>query len=166
MMTKAKFRKELQEYQAVIIFDSELGEQAVADEVRKVEDTIRSHQGAIVSSVVWGRRQLAYQINKKQYGIYVVIDFNADNSLVGELSRQLRINDLCLRSLVVERDQFAPPLSTRLREQAAPVQSPGERRGSRSGSGDDSDEDFEGSDDSDEDNSDDDERDERASAQR
>ncbi|MCB0344664.1 MAG: 30S ribosomal protein S6 [Bdellovibrionales bacterium] len=135
----ANFRKDSLEYQAVIIFDSELSEEAVKEEIAKIEATISAHSGSVVSNQLWGRRQLAYPIQKKQYGIYVVIDFNADNNLVSDLNRQLKINDNCLRVLIVERDEFAPPLSTKLREQAAPLQGERGSRDSRSSSDDDSD---------------------------
>ncbi len=147
----ANFRKDTLQYQAVIIFDSDLGEEAVKEEIAKVEAAISAHQGKIISNQIWGRRQLAYPIQKKQYGIYVVIDFDADNSLVADISRQLKINDNCLRVLIVERDEFAPPLSTKLKEQAAPVQ--GERSSRRS---DDDDSDDDDNDDNDDDSDDDD----------
>jgi small subunit ribosomal protein S6 len=50
---------------------------------------------------VWGRRRLAYEINKKTEGIYAVIDLQAEPAAVAELDRQLRLNESVLRTKVI-----------------------------------------------------------------
>ena len=50
---------------------------------------------------VWGRRRLAYEINKKTEGIYAVLDLQAEPQAVAELDRQLRLNELVLRTKVI-----------------------------------------------------------------
>ena len=95
-------------YEAVVIFDSALSEQDIQQQVEKIETAIKSHAGVLEKHDVWGRRELAYKIKKKDYGIYVVFIFSGDNTLVSDLKRQLRINDAVLRSLIVNKDQYAP----------------------------------------------------------
>jgi small subunit ribosomal protein S6 len=53
---------------------------------------------------VWGRRRLAYEINKKTEGIYAVIDLQATPQAVAELDRQLRLNESVLRTKVIRPD--------------------------------------------------------------
>ena len=53
---------------------------------------------------MWGRRRLAYEINKKTEGIYAVIDLQATPEAVAELDRQLRLNESVLRTKVIRPD--------------------------------------------------------------
>lgn len=103
-------------YEAVIVFDSSLSDADVAAQLDKVETIVGSHAdesldvGKISKRDVWGRRQLAYKIGKKDYGIYTYLVFSGTNTLVADLRRQLRINDSVLRFLIVKKDKFAPEL--------------------------------------------------------
>lgn len=126
----AKYQAPIRPYELVIVYDSDLNEEQVKEELKKVEETIMAHKGTVIKTDLWGRRQLAYQINKKGYGFYVVLVIQGDNQMVADLERQLRINEQVLRSLCVKKDQFAPDLSEKLKE--APGSFGGrERRGGR-----------------------------------
>lgn len=98
-------------YESVIVFVPELDEAGVKAQLDKVEATIKTHGGSVSRQEIWGRRELAYVINKKSYGIYAMVVFEADNALVQDLERQLSINDSVLRSLFVKKDKFAPDLT-------------------------------------------------------
>jgi small subunit ribosomal protein S6 len=50
---------------------------------------------------IWGRRRLAYQIEKKSEGIYAVVDLTAEPATVSELDRQLNLNEAILRTKVM-----------------------------------------------------------------
>ena len=54
---------------------------------------------------VWGRRRLAYDIDKKSEGIYAVIDMNAEPDTVRELDRQLGLNEAVLRTKVLRPER-------------------------------------------------------------
>ena len=54
---------------------------------------------------VWGRRRLAYEIDKKSEGIYAVIDMNAEPGTVRELDRQLGLNEAVLRTKVLRPER-------------------------------------------------------------
>ena len=62
---------------------------------------IRTSGGSVEKIDVWGRRRLAYEINKKTEGIYAVIDLQATPAAVAELDRQLRLNESVLRTKVI-----------------------------------------------------------------
>jgi small subunit ribosomal protein S6 len=62
---------------------------------------IRSSGGSVEKIDVWGRRRLAYEINKKTEGIYAIIDLQATPAAVAELDRQLRLNESVLRTKVI-----------------------------------------------------------------
>lgn len=77
----------------------------------KKEATIEAVKGIIaaegeVSKVdVWGMRKLAYPIEKKNEGYYVVVDFEAAPTLPKELDRRLRISDNVMRHIIINRDE-------------------------------------------------------------
>lgn len=97
-------------YEGVIVYDSALSDSDVAAQLDKVEAIITGHSGQVTKRDVWGRRQLAYKIKKKEFGIYTFLVFSGASSLVADLRRQLRINDSVVRFLVVKKDKFAPDL--------------------------------------------------------
>jgi small subunit ribosomal protein S6 len=95
-------------YEAVVVFDPALGDSEITQQIEKIEAVVKAHGGAIEKQDLWGRRDLAYRINKKSQGFYAVLVISGDNSLVADLRRQLRINDAVLRSLIVDKDRYAP----------------------------------------------------------
>jgi small subunit ribosomal protein S6 len=95
-------------YEAVVIFLSELDEKGVNAQVDKIEAIVTAHSGTIEQKELWGRRELAYKISKKSHGIYVLLVFTGDESVVADLDRQLKINEQVLRHMIVNKDEFAP----------------------------------------------------------
>jgi small subunit ribosomal protein S6 len=110
----------LRRYEVVVVFDADLGEEAISQQVEKIEALLASHGGAVETKDVWGHRALAYTIKKKQYGIYVLLVVSGEGTLVADLRRQLRINDAVLRFFVAKKDKYAPDLVQRVRDENMP----------------------------------------------
>ncbi len=110
----------LGQYESVIVYNTDLKDKDIEAEVKKCEDMIKSHAGTLSKVDIWGRRQLAYRIAKKEFGIYVLVVFEGDNTLVAELDRALRINEGVLRHLIVKKDKYAPDFSAVYREEGLP----------------------------------------------
>lgn len=108
----------IEKYEAVLVIDSDLEEAAIASEIGKIEEIIKSHKGEIEERDEWGKRQLSYKIKKKDYGYYTLLVFSAEGSVVAEIDRSIAINENFLRHLVVKKDKHAPDLSPTVREQA------------------------------------------------
>ena len=89
------------QYELMVILDPEIDERTVAPSLDKFLNVIRNDGGTIDNVDIWGRRRLAYEINKKTEGIYAVIDLQADPQAVAELDRQLRLNESVLRTKVI-----------------------------------------------------------------
>jgi small subunit ribosomal protein S6 len=66
---------------------------------------IISNGGEVLKTDVWGMRKLAYPIEKKNEGYYVVVEFNAPADLPKELDRRLRISDNIIRHMIVNKDE-------------------------------------------------------------
>jgi small subunit ribosomal protein S6 len=85
----------------MVILDPNLEERTVAPSIDQYLNVIRTAGGSVEKLDVWGRRRLAFEIDKKAEGIYAVIDLQATPEAVAELDRQLRLNELVLRTKVI-----------------------------------------------------------------
>ena len=91
-------------YEVVIIFKPDLGEEATAALVERFKTLIEQH-GTVAEVDEWGKRRLAYPIDDIPEGYYVLITFTADAAFPAELDRVMRINDSVMRSLIVCKDE-------------------------------------------------------------
>ena len=88
-------------YEVMVILDPSLDERTVAPSLDTYLNVVRQDGGEIESVDVWGKRRLAYEINKNAEGIYAVIDLKAEPATVKELDRQLSLNESVLRTKVL-----------------------------------------------------------------
>lgn len=91
-------------YELVVVLDPSLTEADHHVELEKIEAVITENGGAVESKDIWGKRRLAYQINKKREGVYALFHFDADSAskVLPELERYLRITETILRHLVTK----------------------------------------------------------------
>lgn len=88
-------------YEVMVILDPSLEERTVEPSLDKYLNVIRKDGGTVDSVDVWGRRRLAYEIQKNAEGIYAVINLNAEPATVKEFNRQLGLNESVLRTKVL-----------------------------------------------------------------
>jgi small subunit ribosomal protein S6 len=91
----------VRDYEVLVILDPDLEERTVAPTLDKFLTVITNDGGSVEKVDVWGRRTLAYEINKKREGIYAVLDLKCEPAAVAELDRQLGLNESILRTKVV-----------------------------------------------------------------
>jgi small subunit ribosomal protein S6 len=91
----------LRHYEVMVILDASLEERTVAPSLDTYLNVIRNAGGSVEKLDIWGRRRLAYEINKRTEGIYAVIDLQSTPEAVAELDRQLRLNESVLRTKVI-----------------------------------------------------------------
>jgi small subunit ribosomal protein S6 len=89
----------------MVILDPEIDERTVAPSLDKFLAVIRTDGGTIDKVDVWGRRRLAYEINKKTEGIYAVVNFTANSSATIELDRQLKLSEAVMRTKVLRAEE-------------------------------------------------------------
>ena len=87
-------------YEVVFVVDPAQGEEAVAAMVANFKTLVEQNSSA-VEVEEWGTRKLAYPINYKTEGYYVLMTFTSAPEFPRELDRKLRINDGIMRSLIV-----------------------------------------------------------------
>ena len=95
----------MHKYELMVILDAAIDERSVAPSLDKFLNVIRNGAGTIDSVDIWGRRRLAYEINKKTEGIYVVVNMHANSADVIELDRQLKISEAVMRTKVLRADE-------------------------------------------------------------
>jgi small subunit ribosomal protein S6 len=88
-------------YELMVILDPNLEERTVQPSLDTYLNVVRNDGGTVDSVDVWGRRRLAYEIDKNAEGIYAVVNLQADPATVKELDRQLTLNESVLRTKVI-----------------------------------------------------------------
>ncbi|HEX4812407.1 MAG TPA: 30S ribosomal protein S6 [Nonomuraea sp.] len=94
----------MRRYEVMVILDPSLDERTVAPSLDQFLAVVRNDGGTVEKVDVWGRRRLAYDIDKKSEGIYAVIDLSAEPATVKELDRQMNLNEGILRTKVLRPD--------------------------------------------------------------
>jgi small subunit ribosomal protein S6 len=93
------------QYELMVILDPEIDERTVAPSLDKFLNVIRTDGGSIDNVDIWGRRRLAYEINKKTEGIYAVVNYTATSDASVELDRQLKLSEAVMRTKVLRAEQ-------------------------------------------------------------
>jgi len=94
-------------YELMVILDPELDERTVQPSLDQFLTVIREDGGSVESVDIWGKRRLAYEIQKKSEGIYAVVNFTATPAATAELDRQLRLNEAVMRTKVLRAEDVA-----------------------------------------------------------
>ena len=91
-------------YEVMFIIDPILEDDKKEATVETVQQIINA-DGEVSKVDVWGLRKLAYPIQKKNEGYYVVVEFKASPSLLKELDRRLKISDNVMRHMIINKDE-------------------------------------------------------------
>lgn len=94
----------MRSYECVYILDPSLEEAVVKEKTDRFNEIITSRNGVVHRVDNWGKRKLAYPINKRFEGIYNLVKFAGDNAILDELNRIFRFDDVVLRHLIVIDD--------------------------------------------------------------
>jgi small subunit ribosomal protein S6 len=90
-------------YETMIVFDTSVDAQAIQIALDRALETIRTNGGTPGTIDRWGKRPLAYEVNKRKEGYYVLVEFNGESMTVDELDRILTLSDEVLRYKILRR---------------------------------------------------------------
>ena len=125
----------MRKYETIIVIDSLLKNEEIEGIINKYERFISANGGTIDVVDRWGKRRLAYEIKKRQYGVYVLIRFDAPAAMIKQLDREYRLNESLLRTMTTKLDKraltalakqilAAPPQKTDVEPKAVPEPAP------------------------------------------
>jgi len=91
----------LKQYEETIVLDGSLENEQVDEYLQKIEEIMKSHGGTISDINRWGRRKLAYPIEKKDQGYYTVITFEAEGPAIAAIEQDFEMDETILRYLTI-----------------------------------------------------------------
>ena len=118
----------MNQYEVMYVIDSALEDGARVELIHRFSELVKKNGGEVDRVDEWGKRRLAYAINYKTEGYYVLMYIKAPSELPRELERNLQIADSVLRYLVVRYEGALPakreplkPYAPRENAEAAPA---------------------------------------------
>ncbi len=107
------------QYELMVILNPEIDERTVPANLDKFLKVITTDGGSIDNIDIWGRRRLAYEIDKKSEGIYAVVNFTATSDSTQELDRQLGLNEQVMRTKVLRAEEAIAQVAAEKERQEA-----------------------------------------------
>jgi small subunit ribosomal protein S6 len=94
-------------YETTFIVNASLDDAQIEAVVGRVQETITKNGGTIEAVNKWGRKRLAYAINKRTNGFYVNLEFHAPGTVMALLERTYQLDEMVLRHLTIVLDRKA-----------------------------------------------------------
>lgn len=88
-------------YESVVIFNAALEDEQIENNISRIQDTIKNNGGTIAELDRWGRKRLAYPIQKSKTGYYLILRYAAPTSLIAVLERSFRLDETIIRYLTI-----------------------------------------------------------------
>lgn len=95
----------LNKYESIYIINPDVEEQGIKELVEKFNTLIETEGGKVSETQEWGLRRLAYPIQKKEQGYYVLVNFEAKPESIVELERVYKITDSVMKFITVRKDE-------------------------------------------------------------
>ncbi len=93
----------MNKYELAVVLRPDLDEEAKAAEMQKVQDLITRFGGVIEKIDDWGKKRLAYEIQKVNEGFYSFVTFDAEGTVPAEIESRMRIMESALRYLIIRK---------------------------------------------------------------
>ena len=94
-------------YETVFILTPVLSDEQMKEAVEKFKDVLKENDAKLVNEELWGLRKLAYPIQKKSTGFYVLFEFEAEPTIVKRLETAYRRDERVIRFLTFRLDKYA-----------------------------------------------------------
>lgn len=94
-------------YESVVIINAAIEDEQIESTLKRIQETISTNAGEIDDVEKWGRKRLAYPIQKSKSGFYVVVRFTAPTSAIYNLERMYRLDENIIRYLTITLDKKA-----------------------------------------------------------
>lgn len=105
-------------YESVVIINAALEDDQIEVALKKIDETIQTNGGTILDVDKWGRKRLAYPIQKSKSGFYAVYRFDAPSDLIAKLERHYQLDETIVRYLTIVLDKKALEFYSKEKEKA------------------------------------------------
>ena len=95
----------MNKYELALVINAKIEDDARTDAIEKIKALIEKFGGEITNVDEWGKRRLAYEIQKMKEGFYYIVQFDAPTTAPAEIESRIRIMDNVMRYLVVKREE-------------------------------------------------------------
>ncbi len=95
----------MRNYEGVFIIKADLSNESAKGVVAGLQELVTKNGGRVDGLQEWGKKRLAYKINKKHEGSYVILNFQLDSKHTKKLEQSLKLNDQLLRYLLINKDE-------------------------------------------------------------
>lgn len=109
-----------QTYESAVLINASLDDPQIEGVISKIKETITADGGEIREIENWGRKRLAYVVNKSKIGYYAIFRFDAPTTIISKLERFYNLDDHILRFINIKLDAIA--LEQIEKNKVAPVQ--------------------------------------------
>ena len=92
-------------YESVVILNASLEDDQIDSALNRIEDQISGNGGKITDVDKWGRKRLAYPIQKSKSGYYVIYRFESPRELIAKLERNYRLDESIIRYLTIKLEK-------------------------------------------------------------
>ena len=96
-----------QQYESVVLINAALEDEQIDAIINRIKESITTHGGELIEVDKWGRKRLAYPVQKSKTGYYVILRFESDTSLIAIYERGLRLDETVIRYLTIALDKKA-----------------------------------------------------------
>ena len=95
-------------YEAMVILEASLEESAIQAVINRTGELLAPSGGQVIRADKWGKRRLAYEIDHRTEGYYLLLELRLDPDAVAELGRLLRLTDGVVRHRIVRMPELGP----------------------------------------------------------
>lgn len=94
-------------YESAVLINAALDDEQIQSQISRIKEAVTNNNGEIKEIEDWGRKRLAYPINKSKIGYYVFFRYEAQNTSVAKLERMFNLDEQVLRYLTLKLDENA-----------------------------------------------------------
>jgi small subunit ribosomal protein S6 len=123
---------EMRQYETMVLLSPELTDETVDEKISGFEKKVTEGGGEVLNVDRWGKKRLAYPINRQRHGIYFIVTYHSEPEVVADIERDMRIDEETWRYMTVRMDEAL----LRKLEKNAKSAAAREREGDSEGGGD------------------------------
>lgn len=109
-------------YESVVLINAALEDEQIEATISRILEVITTNGGELIETDKWGRKRLAYPINKSKSGYYLVLRFKAPTQLISTLERNYRLDENIIRYLTIALDKEALEAISKQKESSKQVE--------------------------------------------